>query len=135
MQKGKKNIDYILKNLNPRLNPDDYIFTIVNSLDSIDINEILAYIRESEGISLIMKKSVADFLQVPYFGVWSWITLDVHSSLDAVGLTSVVSNAFSEIGLSCNIVAGYHHDHIFIQKEMAEKAMNTLAILSSKKGI
>lgn len=60
----------------------------------------------------------------------SWITLSVHSSLEAIGLTAAFSNALSEHEISCNVVAAYYHDHIFIDKKDTVKAMEILSSFS-----
>ena len=54
------------------------------------------------------------------------ISLNVHSSLDAVGLTAAFSNRLAEYGISANVVAGFYHDHIFVHSELAEKAIRAL---------
>ena len=66
-----------------------------------------------------------------YSFVASWITLTVHSSLEAVGLTAAFSNALAGAGISCNVIAAYHHDHIFVPVHSTEKAMAALQSLSS----
>ena len=58
--------------------------------------------------------------------IMSWITLSVHSSLEAVGLTAAFSKALSDKGISCNVVAAFYHDHIFFSKKDTEKAMQIL---------
>ena len=60
----------------------------------------------------------------------TWITLDVHSSLEAVGLTAAVSAALAEENISCNVVAAYYHDHLFVPVADAERAMETLMRLT-----
>jgi hypothetical protein len=61
----------------------------------------------------------------------SWITLNIHSSLEAYGLTAAFSNALAEANVSCNVVAGVYHDHIFVPRNDADKAMTVLKKLSS----
>lgn len=61
----------------------------------------------------------------------AWITLEVHSALDAVGLTAAVSHVLAKENISCNVIAAYHHDHIFVGKEDAQKALKALLKLTS----
>jgi uncharacterized protein len=69
---------------------------------------------------------MADEHRLRYDYVAAWITLRVHSALDAVGLTAAVATALAAAGLSCNVVAGYHHDHLFLPYDHAETAMRVL---------
>jgi hypothetical protein len=57
--------------------------------------------------------------------------LTVHSSLEAVGLTAAVSKALTEANISCNVVAAYYHDHIFVPVKDAKQAMRVLEKLPS----
>jgi hypothetical protein len=50
----------------------------------------------------------------------------VHSSLEAVGLTAAFATALSREGISCNVLAGHHHDHILVATADAERAMDVL---------
>jgi hypothetical protein len=61
-----------------------------------------------------------------YSFVAAWITLTIHSSLDSVGLTSVFSNALAKERVSCNVIAGYYHDHIFVKFDDRKTAMRIL---------
>lgn len=63
-----------------------------------------------------------------------WITLRIHSALDAVGLTAAVAQALAEYGLSCNVVAGFHHDHLFVPHERAAEAVALLEQLADRSG-
>ena len=58
--------------------------------------------------------------------VFRLISLHVHSSLDAVGLTAAFSTALGNAGISANVVAAYYHDHIFVPTDKADKALNVL---------
>ena len=63
---------------------------------------------------------------------FAWITLDVHSALDAVGLTAAVAGALAERGIACNVVAGFHHDHLFVPVDRAGDAIDALDALSAR---
>lgn len=87
--------------------------------------------REDEGLTLILRKEITDRLKLLYSFVASRIALSVHSSLEAVGLTAAFSKALSENNISCNVVAAYYHDHIFVNKKDTQKALNILNSFSS----
>ena len=80
---------------------------------------------------MILPKEKADSLNLPYATTFAWITLTVHSSLEAVGLTAAVSKSLTEANISCNVVAAFHHDHIFVPVKDAERAMNELQKLTN----
>jgi hypothetical protein len=127
---GETNLNKLLKSMTPSLNKGDYVFCTVTNIESVAENQMLSFFREAEGITVIIEKTVADSLNLPYTYVAAWITLTVHSSLDAVGLTAAFSTALSNAGISCNVVAAYCHDHIFVAKNDAPKAMRVLEQLS-----
>lgn len=124
---GEKNIDNLLKNMNPVLNTGDFVFCTVPSINKIDLSQIIGSFKEVEGTTLILSKAYADEIALEYSSIMSWITLQVHSSLEAVGLTAAFSKLLAEYNISCNVVAGYYHDHIFVMKKDAEKAMEVLS--------
>jgi hypothetical protein len=63
--------------------------------------------------------------------VAAWITLNVHSALEAVGLTAAFATALGQAGISCNVIAGYYHDHLFVGQADAERAMHVLRDLAA----
>jgi hypothetical protein len=123
---GEKDLNKLLKNMKPVLNNGDYVFCTSSDIKQIDLADIVLFFKEQEGITVILEQQTADRLKLEYFFVASWITLTVHSSLAAVGLTAAFSKALTEANISCNVVAGYFHDHIFVDKKDAEKAMTVL---------
>jgi hypothetical protein len=127
----EKNLENLLKSIKPIHNTGDYVFCSTRDLSSININDTVLIFKEAEGNTIIIKKELADELKLNYSFVASWITLTVHSSLEAVGLTAAFSKALAEKNISCNVVAAYYHDHIFIDKKDAEKAITILNNLSS----
>jgi len=129
---GETNLNKLLRNMTPVLNEGDYVFCSISDLNGIDINEIIASFKEIEGTTVILKKQIADDLKLPYSYTASWITLTVHSSLEATGLTAAFANALADEGISCNVVAAYYHDHIFVDKKDADKAIEALTNLSAR---
>lgn len=125
---GEKDLQQLLKSMKPEHISGDYVFCKVDKLENIDLNSVEMFFKEKEAITLILKKEIADNLQLDYTVVMAWITLTVHSSLEAVGLTAAFSKALSENEISCNVVAAYYHDHIFVNKKDAQK---TIEILNS----
>ncbi len=123
---GEKNLEILLKTMQPKLNAGEFVFCEVANLDNINANEIIMTLREQESITIITKKEIADQLQLHYSFIASWITLTIHSSLEAVGLTAAFSKALSENNISCNVVAALYHDHIFVNTKDTEKAMEIL---------
>jgi uncharacterized protein len=123
---GENNLDILLKTMEPYLNEGDYVFCTVNDLASVNQNELLFYFKEKEAITIAVRKEFADKSKLEYSIILAWITLTVHSSLDAVGLTAAFSTALTKENISCNVVAGFYHDHIFVAKKDALKAMDTL---------
>ncbi|OXA90044.1 ACT domain-containing protein [Flavobacterium hercynium] len=126
MNTGEKDLNILLKSMKPILNDGEYVFYSTKDTDEIKSSDIISLFHEKEGISLILAKETADNLKLNYNYVASWITLEIHSSLEAVGLTAAFSKALSEENISCNVVAAFYHDHIFVAKEDAEKAMTIL---------
>ncbi len=130
--RGETNLQQLLRTMKPALNEGEFIFYSLPDLSVININDIIFSFKEKEGFTVILEKSLADKLNIPYSFVAAWITLTVHSSLEAVGLTAAFSKALADEQISCNVVAGFYHDHIFVAKQDAEKAMQVLQGLSQQ---
>lgn len=121
---GETDLTTLLKSMTPELNEGDYVFCTISN--DMDLKDVVCSFREKEGLTVIIKQELADKLKLQYSFVASWITLTIHSSLEAVGLTAAFSTALSAANISCNVVAAFYHDHIFVAKKDAEKAMDIL---------
>lgn len=123
---GETNLHTLLRTMKPHWNPGTYVFCTVQELSSVPLNLALFFFKEEEGITVVITQENADKLGLSYSYVAAWITLTVHSSLEAVGLTAAFSTALAQEGISCNVVAAYYHDHIFVDVINAEKALAVL---------
>jgi hypothetical protein len=123
---GETDLRTLLKNMTPSLQVGEYVYCVVPNLQAIDPEKVIGVFKEAEGFTVIMRKEMADELGLTYTYVAAWITLTVHSSLAATGLTAVFATALAEAGISCNVVAAYFHDHIFVAKADEERAMEVL---------
>lgn len=128
---AETNLARLLQHITPQLNPGQYVFCCVPVDHDCSALQPVARMCEPEGLSLVLTREVADAHGLHYDYVAAWITLEVHSSLAAVGLTASFSAALAQAGISCNVVAGFHHDHIFVPSEQAERALSTLRALSA----
>ena len=125
---GERNLEKLLASMSPELADGEYVFcTFRNGQygDYLDL-EPVASISESEGLTLIIPKPKADEKHLHYESTFRRITLRIHSSLEAIGLTAAFSKKLTEHGISANVIAGYYHDHIYVQSKFAEKAMKAL---------
>ncbi len=88
-----------------------------------------AIVKEDEAISLVITTDQADDRRIPYDFAAAWLTLEVHSSLHAVGLTAAVARMLADQGVPCNVLAGFYHDHLLVPAREAERVT---AILESQ---
>ena len=123
---GETNLKTLLKSLNPIMHDGNYVFCTLENFSFIDPKDVIMSFCEVEGTSIIVRKELADRFSLKYNFTAAWITLMVYSSLDAVGLTAAFTTALADEGISCNVVAGYFHDHLFVNFTDAEKAMEIL---------
>ena len=123
---GETNLAALLKSMNPVLNEGEYVFCEIQESDAVDLSQAIYIFREKEGLTIVTKKEYADQLGLKYSFVSSWITLTIHSSLEAIGLTAEFTRALTEAKIACNVVAAYYHDHIFVAKKDGEPAMKVL---------
>jgi uncharacterized protein len=129
---GETHLALLLRTMRPLLNPGDYVFCCVADQALLQGTPVLGSFHEQEGLTVILAREQADSLGLLYDYVAAWITLTVHSDLAAVGLTAAFATALGKAGISCNVIAGYHHDHLFVGSTDAERAMGVLQQLAEQ---
>ena len=122
----------LLASLEPQLHDGVYCFVSVPAGADVEGLPAIAMMRESEGITLVLHESDASAAGLaPRFRA-SWITLDVQSDLEMAGLTAAVSRVLADEGIPCNVMAGAHHDHLFVPVEAGLRAMSVLRELQQR---
>jgi len=124
----------MIAGMTPTLTPG--IFVFITTVDPARIKALspqaISTFKEAEGMSLLVPAEVAEAAGLDAAHPMRCITLNVYSSLEGVGLTAAVSTALGDAGIPCNMVAAYHHDHVFVPSDKASKAMDVLARLQSQ---
>jgi uncharacterized protein len=132
---GETNLEILLKSMEPVLDPRPFGFAVVEAFAAVpDKIQPFALIREEEGVTVIATLADLDKSGLSQAETWAKISLKVHSSLSAVGLTARFATALSDEGISANVVAGFYHDHIFVQWDRSGDAMRALRQLSQSAG-
>ncbi|MEG3755510.1 ACT domain-containing protein [Psychromonas arctica] len=124
---GITELDKLLKSMKPELLGSDFVFcTVPGSFTEYTSLNPVATFSEAEGLTLVLEKNVAEGAELQFEGSFRQITLTVHSSLEAVGLTAAVSEKLASKGISANVIAAYYHDHVFVQSSKADLALSAL---------
>lgn len=123
-------INELIRSLGPRMQEEDFAFcTVPGSIVEYAALDSFAFVREEEGLTLILPVSVAEREMFRFEGTFRKITFTVHSSLEAVGLTAMISSKLAANGIPANVVAGHYHDHVFVPSGKAKEALALLQTL------
>lgn len=128
---GETSLATLLLSMSPQLNDGEYVFCSLPDRSLLQDCEVLGSFREREGLTVILPRQQAERLGLGFDYVAAWITLNVHSALEAVGLTAAFAGALGKAGISCNVIAGYYHDHLFVGQADAGRAMQVLQQLAA----
>ncbi len=122
-------LNLLLQTMEPQLQDGTYVYVLSAGNPDLTDRRVIASIREAEGLSLIVEKSLAIEQGLQLHFECAWITLNVNSDLAAVGLTAAFASALGNARISCNVVAGLNHDHIFVPVDQAQAALDVLRAL------
>ena len=124
-----ESLNALLRSLSPRLMPGCYVYVCLSPEQATSADATacaVAIFREPEGVTLIVEQCVAEQAGWSASFPCAWIQLEVHSALHAVGLTAAVAQSLTNRGISCNVMAAYHHDHLFVPFDRAQDAIDAL---------
>ena len=111
------------RDIQPDLSAEPYVFATGEPPAGLSP---YAVIREDEGVTVILTRADADQAGLAYDYVAARITLRVGSALTDVGLTALFSRTLADAGISCNVIAGLAHDHLFVDWDQATRALALL---------
>ena len=124
----------MIAGMTPVLRPEIFVFATTNDLDLVASlsSQAISTFKEDEGISMLIPVEAAKKSKFSVESPMRCITLNVFSSLEGVGLTAAVSAALGDNGIACNMVAAFHHDHVFVPSRMSDQAMAVLLSLQTQ---
>jgi uncharacterized protein len=120
---AERDLAVLLKGMEPELHPEPYGFAVWSGPLPF---QPFATVAEAEGLTVVAPLALLPGAMEP----WARISLRVHSDLSAVGLTAAFATALAAEGISCNVIAGVHHDHLFVHWDSREAAMAALEALA-----
>ena len=131
---GERDLDALLRNMKPELLDGTFVFCTIPPSEPIPagVNPLLTF-REQEGTTLVILREEAEASGLRYAFASRLITLTVHSALDAVGFLAAVTARLAAAGISVNAVSAFHHDHLFVPADRADKAMAVLRAMPAAK--
>lgn len=122
----------LISSMSARLDPEPYVWTTGDAVPAGCAPVVT--VEEAEGLTCVIREAEALAAEVPHEFRSARITLEVHSALEAVGLTAAFARALADAGVSANVVAGFHHDHIFVPWERRDDALAALERLQALGG-
>lgn len=123
---GETDLERLIANMQPVLDPKTYVFaTTTEAYDMAALTPLMVF-QEAEGTTLIVTQKTAIARDIAYDFPCKRITLNIHSSLDAVGFIAAVATRLAKEGMGVNPVSAYFHDHVFVPEGNAQRAMDIL---------
>lgn len=126
---GEHDLDILISSMEPVRRDGRFVFVAVSSVRAMSLPSV-ATVHESEGVTAVLLQDDADERHLRYDVVCGWITLQVHSALDAIGLTAAISTALAGAGISANVLAGHYHDHLLVPIDDVDRAIQVLRDLA-----
>ncbi len=129
---GITDLNYLLRNMKPVLSDREYVFITTSKISEISYLNPICFFKEDEGLTIIIDRDIADKNNLNYESVFSKITLNVHSSLAAVGFLAAILRELADAGISVNTVSAFYHDHLFVPSKKANEVLIILKGVANK---
>ncbi|KAF5692766.1 COG3602 domain-containing protein [Fusarium denticulatum] len=131
---GELSLSKLLSTLTHTVHPTTYVFaTLADTSNLPPLSETQMIFKESEGITVITSKDYAELHKIEYFFPCKMISLNVTSSLEAVGFMAVIATRLAAKGIGCNPVSGFYHDHIFVPLGREDESSEVLVQIAAEK--
>jgi hypothetical protein len=121
---GEKHLATIVAALHVRRRPGTFVYVTLPAPNAI---EAAAMIEEEEGTTFVVEREVAERAGVPWSFAAAWLTVEVHTALEGVGLTAWLARTLAGASIPCNVLAGFHHDHLLVPVDRADEAIAAIA--------
>ena len=126
---GETDLGRILASLAVRQRDGVFVFVSVPPGDPLPDVPIAAMVSESEGTSVVLGRDAAEAAGLPYEFESAWLTLTTHTSLEAVGVTASLTTALAMRNIACNVIAGFHHDHVLVPIDQVDDALGAIDLV------
>lgn len=123
---GEMDLQTMLDSLDVARRPGTFTFVAVEIPTPGLLAAAHGMVKEGQLTTLVLPVESARRAGLPVVVEMAWLSLTVQSSLEAVGLTAAFSKILAEAGISCNVLAGYHHDHLLVPLDRADDAIAAL---------
>ena len=121
---GERDLERLLRSVSAELVDGVFVFATVPRIpDGITPRMVF---QEAEGTTLILLKEDAEAAGIAYEFPSRMITLNVHSSLEAVGFIARIASELARHDMGVNPVSAFYHDHLFVPENRADDAMEIL---------
>ena len=129
---GEQSLDVLIQAMEPVLYDQVYVFATVNeAFDFAPLKPLMTF-REEEGVTLIVSADAATEAKLDGEFACRMITLNIHSSLDAVGFLARITQRLAALNMGVNPVSGFYHDHLFVPADRADAALAELILMTSE---
>eukprot|EP00090_Calanus_glacialis_P011933 TRINITY_DN20351_c0_g1_i1.p1 TRINITY_DN20351_c0_g1~~TRINITY_DN20351_c0_g1_i1.p1 ORF type:complete len:163 (+),score=29.00 TRINITY_DN20351_c0_g1_i1:144-632(+) len=134
---GESDLETLIRTMRPTLMPEVFVFLNLHNNDELPseiFQKSVFTFKEKEGNTFVLPRPIVERLGYQYEYPCRMISLEVHSSLSAVGFLAVILRHLADQGVSCNVASGFFHDHLFVPDGEEDRVMESLKILSESLG-